>query len=642
LKTLYGNTISESIQFDEVNGATSKPYIKTQYYNDLTSTWDDFDDVMSRDITLSNENKRYLSFSFLPPSKQLSLTLNNSNQVYSTGSGDPKASILKKNLLIRCFTGYELSATGSLVVNDDFSGKKFHTWATGGKLYASIGSYVGTISKYAFFNTYDRFDYGERTYSPSGYYHGRHDFTNTAYDSYKEIIINTNSNRLSARHKVGFGGWSSWKSLNSGVNTIGIDSDADSKSLEYIVRWDIPTWGNTASVSDITINATRKGYLFERGLFLSDDPEYGDKVTIRGRDYLKKGLETEINLPTYTSEPLQSAITKILDRCSIPYNTSQWDATTGVVSISASLAEDVGNISGWKALDYMMDTVNAGTDDWLLKWDSLGKMVLAKVETDVEADYVIDWRYNIDSISKNFNADKQLQRVTVLNKDVVVNSESLLRTLSGTASSSSWSTGALYVRYVDNVGNLASETARTNTSINFTFSGTASHNVSIYGCFPRNAIKNEKWAERGNGENITKNEGATYKLINPFLSQVQCTNLANKLITLWQEPQKKIDLVMTPNPYLELIDNVMVFDKFTYTDDIYQIREISEGWSGGNLKDKISLNSRGFDLGLFIWDRNGLTAGVNDLKWDIGFVFDQDLKIGGTDETIYEKPTRRT
>jgi hypothetical protein len=642
LKTLYSNTVSESIQYDEVAGASSKPFIKTQYYNDLTSTWDDFEDVISREISLSNENKRYLSFSFVPPSKQLSLVLDNSNQMYSTGSGDPKASILKKNLKIRCYTGYELLATGSYSTADDFSGKKYHTWLTGGSLYATITSYSGTISKYAFFNTYDRFTYGERNYAPSGYYQGFFEINSTAYDSFSNLVVTSNSNRIFERHKVGTGGWSPWYQLSNGVNTIGIDSDADSQRLEYILRWDIPVWGGTASVSDVTVNARRKGYMFERGVFLADDPEYGQSVTIRGRDYLKKGLETEINLPTFSNEPVRRAITKILDRCSIPYDTTSWDATTGVVSLSASLAENVGNISGWKALDYMMDAVNACDDDWLLRWDNDGKMVLAKVPTDVEADYVIDWRYNIEGIAKNFNADKQLQRITVLNKDTVPAVETLLRTLSGTGSSgsSSWSTGALFVRYVDNNGNLATETARSNTGVSFTFSDTGARDVDIYGCFPRNAVTNEVWGERGNALNITSNEGATYKLVNPFLSKSQCQALAEKLVDLWEEPQKNIELSMNPNPYLELIDNVMVFDRFTYTDDIYQIREVKESWNQGNLKDNISLVSRGFDLGAFEWDRNGLTAGINDLNYDKGFVFDQDLEIGGEDLVTYAKPTR--
>ncbi len=641
MKSLFGNTVSESIQFDEVAGATSRPFIKTQYFDDSSEVWKDFEDVQSREITLSNENKRYMNFSFVPPSKELNLTLNNANQAYSIGSGDPKSAILKKNLLIKCFSGYELSATGSYATVDNFNGKKYHTFLSGGSLYASMGSWTGTVSKFAMFNTYDKFNLSTREYSPSGYYHNRFEFASTAYDSFKDMIVTTNTDKISARYKVGFEGWSPWKSLVTGVNTIKIDSSADSKSLDYIFRWDVPVWGGNEAISNITINAQRKGYLFERGTFLADDPSYGEQVTIPGRDYLKKGLETEITIPTWTNRTIHGALTDIFDRCSIPYATANWDATSGVISVNASIAEDVGAISGWKAIDYLMDVANGCTDNWLLKWEGDGSMSLKKVVTDVEADYVVDYRYNIESIQKNFNADKQLQRITVLNKEISVNSERLLGNITGTASGASWASGALYVRYVDNVGNVASETSRTVTSLGLSFSGTASRDVDIYGAPYRSLKSWNVLSENGNAMNLLNSDGVTYKLINPFISQVQAVALATKLLTTWQEPQKKIQLTMSSNPYLEMNDNCMIFDLFTYTADIYQIREIKESFNDPSLKDSMTFLSRGFTLPSLIYDANGVDEGINDIKYDKGFTYDQELGIGIEDDRTYLKPTRR-
>ena len=102
MKSDYGSTVQEQILYDVLNNATSKPIIKTQYYDEAGSTWSDFEDMESRNIKFSTENDRYLSYSFVPPSEEIKFTLNNFGQVYSTGSGDAKASILKKNLLRKC------------------------------------------------------------------------------------------------------------------------------------------------------------------------------------------------------------------------------------------------------------------------------------------------------------------------------------------------------------------------------------------------------------------------------------------------------------------------------------------------------------------------------------------------------------
>ena len=93
----------------------------------------------------------------------------------------------------------------------------------------------------------------------------------------------------------------------------------------------------------------------------------------------------------------------------------------------------------------------------------------------------------------------------------------------------------------------------------------------------------------------------------------------------------------TENKSLELNDKILVFDKYTYTDDLYHLKEIKETWNNGNIKDTLILEDSGINLGDFIWDRNGHLSGVNDLQYDIGLVWDQDLKLNATlgDETNY-------
>jgi hypothetical protein len=102
LRTVENAIIGDSV-LDYTNGSVSKPIIRTQWYNDVSSTWVDFDsaDVQTRTISFATENDRYQIYSFLPPSSNLGLVLNNYDQIYSTGAQTEKSAILKKNLKVR-------------------------------------------------------------------------------------------------------------------------------------------------------------------------------------------------------------------------------------------------------------------------------------------------------------------------------------------------------------------------------------------------------------------------------------------------------------------------------------------------------------------------------------------------------------
>ena len=646
MKSNYSDTISERIQYDAVGGATSKPKIKTEYYDG--STWQVFSDVESRSIELSNDNRRYQSYSFMPPVKTINFTLNNFEQIYSTGSGDAKASILTKNLLVRAWSGYELTMADTTGTGDDFStdAKLVHVQKSGSKLYADIDSYTGTIASGSDLVLYGTTTYGATAYSPLGYYHKAVTITNIERE-FLEVTVNASSNNFDFAYRVSpnadFMGsaWSTFSNISTGANVKDIFADDQDNYMEYMVRFKAPTWTTaTDYINSIRYVKEDKVYLFKRGTFVLDEPRYSDKVQCIGRDYLKKALETEVNLPTLSSVNIGTAISYVLDRCSVPYDVSNWNTTGTTVSVNSTLAENINNISGWQCLDYLMDCLNAGDDDWRLKTEEDGSLSLKIIPTDVEADWTVHYHYNIESIQKNFDSDKQLQRVTVMNKDFVVNPESTLKHLTGTTTSTSlYSTlpKALFIRFSDTLGVITEESSRTNTAITFGVNSGDEYNIYIYGCTPKNALTDEVYAERGNSSNIINNDGSTYKRINPFMSEDMCTAYADYLIGFYEDPPYKIDLTMNSNPYLELNDNVMVFDIYTYTDNIYGLTSIKESWSEPGMKDSLLFQSRGFSLGRFIWDRNGLNSGINDLPYDKGFVWDQDLTIGSSDTATYTK-----
>ena len=77
------------------------------------------------------------------------------------------------------------------------------------------------------------------------------------------------------------------------------------------------------------------------------------------------------------------------------------------------------------------------------------------------------------------------------------------------------------------------------------------------------------YAFASNVANVSARNGQTVTKINPFFTQQMCDDYVAYFIAKYGEPAKKITLKMTPNPYLELNDNCTVFDKYTYTDDVY-------------------------------------------------------------------------
>jgi len=177
VKTAPTNTISEVIQYDHVSGPVSKPIIKTEYFNESTNTYVEFEnDLESRSISISNENEQYQVYSFMPPVKKLTMQLNNFGQKYSAGNTASEFNdVVKKNTLIRCWSGYEMTfgvTTGS--VTDDYStnAKFVHTQLLSGNVCADISSYTGTVSPFAELGiTYSGGSYSGTTYAYPGYYH---------------------------------------------------------------------------------------------------------------------------------------------------------------------------------------------------------------------------------------------------------------------------------------------------------------------------------------------------------------------------------------------------------------------------------------------------------------------------------------
>ena len=81
MKSALNNTIGDFI-VDQIDGSSSSPIIKTEYFSDTQSTWREIPSefIESRTINLSSVNDRYQVHSFVPPIKTMDLQLNNFDQ----------------------------------------------------------------------------------------------------------------------------------------------------------------------------------------------------------------------------------------------------------------------------------------------------------------------------------------------------------------------------------------------------------------------------------------------------------------------------------------------------------------------------------------------------------------------------------
>lgn len=654
MKTISNATITEYLLYDAVGGSSPKPIIKTEYYSDTSSTWKEFEDIENRSLKISTINKRYDSYSFMPPVKEMSMDLNNFNQIYSTGSGNPKASILKKNLLVRCWSGYKIpeSIAETIDVSDDFisTTKFYHTKKVGSTIKLDIATH--TAATFATAAEMSGPTLGLITYGTIGYgYPGYYTKTFRVLDDDPiSLVTNVSSNKFSLKYRISTESnftdtvWSNYVTLSTGSNTIDLNTPQQDQYVQYMCRFNQNFWTSDDTINSVNLKTRDTNFLFKRGVFVIDEPIYNDRVNVKGRDKLKKALETEINLPDLTTTKLiTTRLTEVFDRCNIPYLTANWDSISTTCEISnATIAEDMSNKSAWKYCDFLMDAVNAGSDDVYFSFDENGNALIKKRETDQEADWVTHYKFNIENVSKNFDSDSQLQRVTSMNKSITVDSEITMAEFTGTASGTSlhltYGTTALYVRYTDDTDAIISETDRTNTAVDFSVNSGAEYDIKLFGCHPKN-ITDEIWEERGNSNNIKTNDGSTYKRVNPFFDKSKGKAFVNYVIDRNADPKFKMTVSQQANPLLEVgLDNVMVFDKYSFTDNIYGLESVSESWKNPSLKETLVLRDRGFDLGEIIWDKNGFRSGINDLKWDIGFVWDLDLGPNAlSDPTDYSR-----
>lgn len=650
MKSALNNTIGDFI-VDQIDGSSSAPIIKTEYFSDTQSTWREIPSefIESRTINLSSVNDRYQVHSFVPPIKTMDLMLNNFDHGWNDDGA--RAGIIAKNRLIRCSTGLNMPLGTNTLLTDDFAtGAKFVNTVKSGSLVTSdITPFSGTIATAAELGvTYGTgATYGSAVYGHLGYYTKTFNLPESGDNEARHFNINVNSNNFSLKYRVGndsaFIGspWYNYRALTTGANSMSLTADDNQNFIQYIIRFEGNTYG-VDNLNSAVLNYSSKAELFKQGTFILDQPKFNDKVKAQGRDYLRKALETEINIPAVSNQPITTTLTKVFDRCSIPYDTATWNLTATTISLTTTAAESFNNTSAYKVTDKLMTALNAGNDDWKFAFKD-GQATINILPTATEADALAHYFFHIEQISKDLDSDRQLQRVTAVNKDIIVESESLLKSATGAATSALSITYAdsLYVRYEDNNNTILTETARTNGSVSLSMSTGSGYDIDVYGCVPKNAITTEVWGEKGNAANILSNDGNTHKAVNEFLTATMAQDLCNYLITKNGSPAKRVQTVQLMNPLVELDDNFLIFARETSDNTIFGLQKITESWTNPGLKHKLEFVDKGVVFENFVWDRDGYNPGVEDNKYDTSLIWEYDLGVNATaDNTSYNKPVR--
>jgi hypothetical protein len=273
-------------------------------------------------------------------------------------------------------------------------------------------------------------------------------------------------------------------------------------------------------------------------------------------------------------------------------------------------------------------------------------------------DMMIDYRLNIQSISKGYDSSNFLARMIVYDSKPETSAEYLLfeetYTTAG-AKTKSWSansppsgyiTSAVNLRFVKTVtaGNPTFEmTAQGPTSIGFTVAndGAFSVTLKVYGTYIKDDYTGSA-AEFCQIENILKSIGAMKEFENRFITEfADAYALAETLIDVYGDPLFLISCEVRYNPLIEIGDKLLVYEINTSTQSICSVTEISYKYnaSSARIGMTLSLADIGYDFLYPNWDRHNIlnsgtmAEGIDDLTWDFGYIWDSDIPYNQTEDT---------
>jgi hypothetical protein len=198
--------------------------------------------------------------------------------------------------------------------------------------------------------------------------------------------------------------------------------------------WATGEWSAaTGYITALAINYTDTAEYFSQGEYLLDDPSFNSSTgsysaSVSGRDYMKRAFETKVSMPSITAVDIVTVIRWACDRAQIPYTSLTLPLLGELVTVSD--ADNFKDTSARDIIDQCLGYIVGVVDNnYRLVVDDDGYLTLIlKPDTATIADYVMDYRSNIFSMSKGYTSNNLLQRMTIMQKDHTVGAETQLAT----------------------------------------------------------------------------------------------------------------------------------------------------------------------------------------------------------------------
>jgi hypothetical protein len=396
----------------------------------------------------------------------------------------------------------------------------------------------------------------------------------------------------------------------------------------------------------------------QQGVFYLDDPQYtsshsGRKVNFSARDALKKAIESSVTLSTITATDCAVILRNVCDAVGIPHNSG---VETIPTTSHAVTIVDADNFKNMKAVDVFSEVMQyLFSKNQLYRLQMVdGNLSLIEVEDDISnSDWQIDYRYNTESQSRGLDSDQIIQRVHFETQSNATAVETILAfqivSTTQTNTDLSWSLESKFIR-VTAIG-------ATTFTLNYVdlaakkinYSSTGSFTLNIYGCVLSGA-RVGYFGEAISYTNQQAGEGQIVSFSNRLIqSDAEAKTLADIIKAQFEAPAYRVTAALfNANTLLEIGDRLLVWDKYTYTNTIFQIEGITIDYQadGAKLSQRLEMVDLGIDgITPFIWDKNGIDEGTGDLVWDKGQIWDQDLGVGVTEDTTdydYLKPLEFT
>lgn len=388
------------------------------------------------------------------------------------------------------------------------------------------------------------------------------------------------------------------------------------------------------------------------------DPGVGELSIIRceGRDIYKRAIETDINLPTVTGLSLDTIIKNICDQIGIQYTAtsiadlsgfSNRTLTTGLEDITK--ADEV-----FELIMYILQSGEETSTDryqMFLEYDSTIEdniLFVQKLPELFEADFVFTANeyLTIGSIKRNY--DKQLKRITFIDKNNILDPEITLDTDTFTTAGDhtlSWSNAAQYKRLEVTTTGSSSDLSVvtktvTKTSVVLTISGTTI-NVTV-------TVKGNEWqsteptyqGEFFNYDNIVNGEGNTARVVNPLLiSDSEAENISKNFISDQGNPVEEMSGLKVPyvNTLVKTNDMVFPWVRNRFVNNLFFIEGASHFWSIDSEESTFETRDSGLNFediyGGFTYDA-GLYNTFTDIPYNIGVIYDGTYGPNATESEI--------